>query len=351
MSKGPGVVERRIADLFAATRDRALSVSDIADYAFELGGQPPTRVQRLSATRAAHRLLRRMCDTSKQYGDLYVQARRNAETAIGVLEEQLGPAWEDPRRQEFYELLHADPAYRRAEALHNWSHQFGTWVRILRVEGTRDRLRAETEYWRATIGLDHALYFHPPDVRLWAVSVQPAGVIWAEAEVVRITERNVIARYAGDTARLNRKSLWEAWALWRGVMFVSSQSGYAAGQFDRMWWDRYGPNFSGAVPPAMAMPLAEAMALLGVPFNYTREDILAAFRREAKKAHPDAGGTAEMFRKLVEARDRLLASIGTSAPAPKAPSYAPAGVKVVYRTVRLDSGRRRLGSTRRLVGA
>jgi hypothetical protein len=58
-----------------------------------------------------------------------------------------------------------------------------------------------------------------------------------------------------------------------------------------------------------------------------------------------------MFRKLVEARDRLLASIGTSAPAPKAPSYAPAGVKVVYHTVRLDSGRRRLGGTRRLAGA
>jgi hypothetical protein len=36
-----------------------------------------------------------------------------------------------------------------------------------------------------------------------------------------------------------------------------------------------------------------------------------------------------MFRKLVEARDRLLAALGTSAPPPKPPEYAPAGVQVV----------------------
>jgi hypothetical protein len=56
-------------------------------------------------------------------------------------------------------------------------------------------------------------------------------------------------------------------------------------------------------------------------------DVLAAFRREVKKAHPDAGGTADLFRRLVEARDRLLATLGTSAPAPKAPrrSRSPRG--------------------------
>ena len=30
------------------------------------------------------------------------------------------------------------------------------------------------------------------------MSVQPAGVVWAEAEVVRITDRNVVVRYAGE---------------------------------------------------------------------------------------------------------------------------------------------------------
>jgi hypothetical protein len=90
------------------------------------------------------------------------------------------------------------------------------------------------------------------------------------------------------------------------------------------------------------------MALLGLPADadYTREDVLAAFRRAAKKAHPDVGGTPEMFRTLVEARGRLLAALGTSAPAPKPPTYAPEGTRVVYRRVSIS--RQRLGRTRQL---
>ncbi len=65
MSRGPGTIERRIADLFAATRDRALSVDEITDNAYRLGGARPTRAQRLSATRAAHRLLRRVRERFK----------------------------------------------------------------------------------------------------------------------------------------------------------------------------------------------------------------------------------------------------------------------------------------------
>jgi hypothetical protein len=84
-----------------------------------------------------------------------------------------------------------------------------------------------------------------------------------------------------------------------------------------------------------------------VPADYEREGVPAALRREAKKAHPDAGGTAEQFRRLVEARDRLLAALGTSAPAPKAPAYAPKGERIIYRSVRLGA-QGRLGSTKRL---
>jgi uncharacterized membrane-anchored protein len=63
MGQGPGTIEKRIAALFAATKERALGVDDIADHAFELSGRPATREQRLSATRAAHRLIRRMKET------------------------------------------------------------------------------------------------------------------------------------------------------------------------------------------------------------------------------------------------------------------------------------------------
>jgi hypothetical protein len=62
MSRGPGIIERRITELFAATRDRALSIEDIADNAYRLEGKTPTRKQRLSATRAAHRVVRRQRD-------------------------------------------------------------------------------------------------------------------------------------------------------------------------------------------------------------------------------------------------------------------------------------------------
>ncbi len=36
-------------------------------------------------------------------------------------------------------------------------------------------------------------------------------------------------------------------------------------------------------------------------------DITAAFRRQAKTAHPDAGGSAADYRRIAEARDALLA--------------------------------------------
>jgi hypothetical protein len=349
MSKGPGAVERRIADLFAEARDRALSVSDIAEHAFELGGQPATRVQRLSATRAAHRLLRRIRDTQTRYRDLFAEARRNAAAAMGVSENDLGALHEDHRTKEFYERMRADPAYRKAEALQEWARRFGIWNRVLRVEDKPGWLRIESDDWRTTRARDGTLYFHRPDVPLqvWAVSIQPTGVIWAEAEITRITARNVMVRYAGEIARLDREGLWKWWAFWRRVRFASSRTGRIAAALDELWQERYGQAASGA-PPAMQMPLAEAMALLDVPADYTYDDVIAAFRREAKKAHPDMGGTAEMFRKLVEARDRLLAAIGTSAPAPKMPEFAPKGIKIRYRRVRLGSSQRRLGTTRRL---
>jgi hypothetical protein len=162
-----------------------------------------------------------------------------------------------------------------------------------------------------------------------------------------ITKRNVMVRYRGQIARLDRDRLWHWWAFWRAVRFVSSRTGRIAAALDEVWWKRYGT--AGTPPPAMQMPLEQARLLLGLAADYTREDVLTAFRRKAKAAHPDVGGTAEQFRILLEARDRLLAALGTSAPPPKPPDYAPKGVQVVYRVGRSTSGQRRLGSgTRRL---
>jgi len=248
--------------------------------------------------------------------------------------------------RSIWDRFHADPAYHHARKLHDYCERIGSWYRHLRHETKPGWIRIEDDFWCVII-LNGRLHLHPPDapMRVWAVSIQPAGVVWAEAEVIKITSRNVMVRYAGEIARLDRKSLCYWWAFWRGVRFVSSRTGRIAKELDDLWWERYGTT--GSVPPNMQMPLAEAMALLGVHADYRRADVIAAFLREAKKAHPDAGGTAETFRELIEARDRLLAALGTKAPSPKMPQYCPKGMRVTYRSGR--SSRTSLpSSTRRL---
>jgi DNA N-6-adenine-methyltransferase (Dam) len=60
MSRGPGSVESVVAALLAK-RDRAFTITELARRAFTLrGNAKPTRAQRLSATRAAHRAMARV---------------------------------------------------------------------------------------------------------------------------------------------------------------------------------------------------------------------------------------------------------------------------------------------------
>jgi hypothetical protein len=344
MSRGPGSIEARIGDLFAASQDRALSVDDLAAHAFALDGKPPTRAQRLSTIRAAHRVIRRTQEMDEARQPLLRAADEKIRAALGREKDITQVEYDEYRK-----LREADPDWRKAQQLFKAAYRIGFKSRWRYERETSRYFLIDTEYWRATTigkGRGAKLWFHAPDVpiEVWAIEIGRAGVYWFDAEVIRVTERNVIVRYAGATARLNREELWRSWAWWRGVMFVSSRTGYIAGKLEALWWERFGA--AGSVPPAMQMPLADALALLGVPQNYTKEDVIAAFRREVKKAHPDLGGTAETFRKLVEARDRLLAALGTSAPAPKMPAYYASGSVIRYRSGR--SSQRRIGQTRRL---
>ena len=52
----------------------------------------------------------------------------------------------------------------------------------------------------------------------------------------------------------------------------------------------------------------EHREILGLPFEglLNLSEINAAFRQLAKTAHPDAGGSDEQYRRIVEARDALL---------------------------------------------
>jgi hypothetical protein len=202
--------------------------------------------------------------------------------------------------------------------------------------------------WRTTETKDRRLWFHPADypVRVWAVAIRPEGAVWADTEITDVDNTYVRVRYRGEPGRLDREKLARSWTLYRNVFFTSSRSGYAARSFDEMWRQRYWRPGSAA-PPAMQLPLADAIKLLGVPADFTREDIIATFRRKALRCHPDHGGTEAQFIELVRARDRLLAALGTRAAAPKMPEFAPKGIKLRYGTWRPGNPQPRIGQTRR----
>lgn len=93
-----------VVDLQYTTKDRlfkqSLSVADVADYVFALnGGRPASRKQRLSATRAAHRLLRRMKDVRAQHSRFINEAHRAAEAAFGRKPKYGEDGWEDSWRE------------------------------------------------------------------------------------------------------------------------------------------------------------------------------------------------------------------------------------------------------------
>jgi hypothetical protein len=49
-----------------------------------------------------------------------------------------------------------------------------------------------------------------------------------------------------------------------------------------------------------------AATAYGMAAGYTRSDVEMAFRRLARRAHPDMGGTHEAFQTLIAQRDLLL---------------------------------------------
>jgi hypothetical protein len=54
-------------------------------------------------------------------------------------------------------------------------------------------------------------------------------------------------------------------------------------------------------------PMSAYLAVLGLKPTCTRSDVVRAYRKRAKRFHPDHGGDAAKFRDLVEAKERVLA--------------------------------------------
>jgi hypothetical protein len=57
--------------------------------------------------------------------------------------------------------------------------------------------------------------------------------------------------------------------------------------------------------------LQTAAKAFGLPPAFTRADVETAFRRLARKMHPDAGGSHNGFQNLVSQRDLLLSQVRT----------------------------------------
>lgn len=80
---------------------------------------------------------------------------------------------------------------------------------------------------------------------------------------------------------------------------------------DGRWRDRARKIFEGVTNfGAAGNPRVDKAAkLLGVSRPFTREGVVAAFRKRAVAVHPDHGGTNAQMREAIEARDTLLGEV------------------------------------------
>ncbi|HEX5184040.1 MAG TPA: molecular chaperone DnaJ [Allosphingosinicella sp.] len=67
-------------------------------------------------------------------------------------------------------------------------------------------------------------------------------------------------------------------------------------------------------PPGASMPVEDARRLLGVGPDASLAEIRAAHRRLIARVHPDAGGSAELARRVNLARDTLIAELNCRTP-------------------------------------
>lgn len=107
---------------------------------------------------------------------------------------------------------------------------------------------------------------------------------------------------------------------WLGIPFYPAVGGVCAAArtatyYSHEAWETYQRVLYDKMPrEAMPSPdrsegLEAFAALLAVSWDADEREILAAFREQAKRAHPDVGGKAEHFHRLTRARDALISAV------------------------------------------
>lgn len=116
---------------------------------------------------------------------------------------------------------------------------------------------------------------------------------WRPHRITKITKKRIFILDDYDRQRsLDREKLEKDGRVWSGGGFFYTEAGKLADEYRRA---------NGSKP--------EHLTVLGLELEHTRADILKAFRKKSKTQHPDRGGDAADFRRLVEAKDRALCGL------------------------------------------
>ncbi|MDX1401068.1 MAG: J domain-containing protein [Kiloniellales bacterium] len=140
----------------------------------------------------------------------------------------------------------------------------------------------------------------------------PETEIRVENKYIRLPPTQLsLPKFAGGSYIRSRDSHSDDPCEWRRQPFYPKLAGKAyTGTFATFYTEALWESYSQFYQPEAETPkepMDPMAALLGVPPNASRKEVSKAFRANAKKLHPDCGGSAEAFQRLLEARDTLIA--------------------------------------------
>jgi hypothetical protein len=125
---------------------------------------------------------------------------------------------------------------------------------------------------------------------------------WSSHRITKITKKRIFVHDKGerqlsfDRATVERDGYILHGRQSTAAKYFYSESGKAAQE----------AQWAQMRKETVRASLGEHGDLLGLGAEFTRDDVMRAFRQKAHEHHPDKGGDAEIFRRLVEARDSAL---------------------------------------------
>jgi hypothetical protein len=158
--KGAAIIERRIADLLAATPDRALDIAKSRSCV--RSGWHRRRRARNASRRPVLRIV--SCDAPE---------KPTSGLGRGSTRRTTGPGRRSattPRGNQA--TLEADRDFIAGKRVHALAERVGLFFQFIRDDAKPDRIKIETDFW-CTATLKGRLYFHPRDVPVRGCLIHP----------------------------------------------------------------------------------------------------------------------------------------------------------------------------------